>query len=293
MPEATVYLNGRFMPAAEAGIDIEDRGHLFGDGVYEVVRYYGGRPFRMQPHVERLKRSLDGICLPGVDSDALAGVSDELVRRNALAEAKVYWQITRGVPAGGRNHVFPSGADAAAPTVLMIAYPGQPLDPEAPPKRTTAIIAEDTRWTRPWIKSLMLLPNTLAKTAAAAAGAGEAILERAKPGTDQRHITEGSATNIAIVTGGTLRTHPDDGWILGGITRGFMLESCRTLGIPVDETPYGRDDVYAADEVMLTSSTSEVTAITRVDDRPVSDRGDAAGPVARRLHRHFMDTLFG
>ena len=294
MPHAapTVYLNGTYLPYSDATLSVEDRGTLFGDGVYEVLRYYAGRAFAMPDHTARLGRSLAGIDLHGVDVDALADASDELVQRNRLADAKVYWQVTRG-PAT-RSHLIPDPPDLPEPTVLILAYPADPApttprDAAAP--TTTAATVEDTRWTQCWIKSLMLLPNSLARTRAHAAGAGEAVFCRAKPGTDAVHVTEGSTTNLMIVRGGELFTHPDDGWVLGGVTRLAVLRLAGELSIPVHEQPFTPDQMLAADEVFICGTTSEVTAVTAIDGRPMADA--AAGPVTSRLYRAYLEAAAG
>ena len=294
MPDAapTVYLNGDFLPHGEATLSIEDRGTLFADGVYEVLRYSTGRAFAMHDHTQRLTRSLAGIELTGVDPAALASASDDLVRRNRLTDAKVYWQITRG-PATRSHIIAPPNTDAApTPTVLMIAYPADPPPPHDDPPTLAAITVEDTRWTGCWIKSLMLLPNTLARTRAARAGAGEAIFCRAKPGTDEVHVTEGSTTNLIIVRGGELYTHPDDGWILPGITRHHVLRLARDLGLTVHESPFTPDTMLHADEVLITGTTSAVTAVTAIDGHPIGNASPGGtGPVTRRLAQAYRQAV--
>ena len=271
------FHRGEFIEHDAAALSVQDRGVLFADGVYEVVRYDCGRAFAIQAHVERMTRSLGGIELAGVDAAAFAGWSEELMRRNGLRDAKVYWQATRGPAA--RDFVLPADAD---PTVTLIAYPMPPLDRAAPLEAGSAVVVEDCRWTRCWIKSLMLLPASLAKTRAKQAGAAEAIFERAKPGSDARHITEGASTNVFIVRGGVLQTHPDDGWILGGITRRTLLRLAEHLGIATDaEQAFTRQQLHGADEVFV-CSTTQLTAITTVDGRPIGK--GRPGPVTRRLH---------
>ena len=286
MPDAapTVYLNGDFLHYGDAALSIEDRGTLYADGVYEVLRYTAGRAFAIDDHAQRLTRSLAGIELTGVDPPALAAASDKLVRRNRLTDAKVYWQVTRG-PATRSHVIAPPNTDAApTPTVLMIAYPADPPLPHDDPPSITAITVKDTRWTECWIKSLMLLPNTLARTRAARAGVGEAIFCRAKPGTTDVHVTEGSTTNLMIVRGCELYTHPDDGWVLPGITRHHVLRLARDLGLTVHETPFTPDTMLQADEVFVTGTTTAVTAVTFIDGHPIGTASrEAAGPVTRRL----------
>ncbi len=270
--DAVVYLNGAFVPRHEAVMPLEDRGALFADGVYEVTRYFGGRSYALRRHLDRLRRSLAGIELPApTDVDRLEAISDDAVRRNGLADARVYWHVTRG--AAPRNHLFPR---EARPTVLVIAYPDRPLDTAPAPRAMTAVFAEDERWAGCWIKSLMLLPNVLAKNRAAAAGADEAILHR-----DGR-VTEGSSTNVFIARDGELITHPADRWILNGITRQIVIERARELGVTVHERPFSPDELLHADEAFFCGTTVMVRPITRVDDRAIGD--GKTGPLTARLY---------
>jgi D-alanine transaminase len=283
-PAPIVHHQGRFLDHADASFLIEDRGVLFADGVYEVVRFDRGRGFAIEEHVQRLDRSLDGIGLTGVEASALADLSMELMHRNGLTDAKVYWQVTRG-PAT-RDFVQPA---TPAPTVTLMAYPLPPLAPNAEPGEGSAIVVDDCRWTRCHIKSLMLLPASQAKTAAADAGAVEAIFERAKPGAPDRHITEGASTNVFIVEDATLRTHPDDGWVLGGITRKVILRLARSMGLMVNDTePFTRERFLAADEVFV-CSTTQLTAITGIEGQRIGSGG--IGQVTRRLHAAYRDEI--
>lgn len=283
MPDdAIVYLNGQFLPRGEAKLDIEDRGAMFADGVYEVTRFYAGRPFAMDAHIARLTRSLDEIRIASpADVQRLAELNHELLRRNHLTDAIVYWQVTRG--SATRNHRFPPDA---TPTFFMIAYPAKPLDPAAGPAVQRVILHEDRRWHCCSIKSLMLLPNVLAKQKAVEAGAYEAILHRDKV------VTEGTSTSVCIVRDGELITHPADQFILGSITRAVVLDLARTLGVPVRERTFTIDELLTADEVFICGTTSHITAVDRIDDATISDGG--AGDITRRLHEaligHIVET---
>ncbi len=268
-----VYLNGEYLPRGEAKLDIEDRGALFADGVYEVVHYFGGRPFAVREHLDRLHRSLDAIELAAPEANGLDAVSDELIRRNELTDADVYWQVTRG--SAVRDHAMPP-PEQTRPTVLAIAYPDKPIEAASGPKSVTAILAEDVRWHQCRIKSLMLLPNVLAKTHAKQRGAFEAILHRGD------RVTEGSSTNVFAVCDGVLRTHPADDEILGGITRDIVLHLARDAGLPVREDAVTVDELCGADEVMLTGTSTLVAAVVSIDDHPVA--AGAVGTVTRQLH---------
>lgn len=271
-----VYLNGRIVPRAEARLDVEDRGTQFGDGVYEVLCYYGGKSFGMAGHLARIQRSLGGIELAVTDEvRRLDQISDDLVRRNNLLDAKVYWQITRG--SAPRNHLIP---DDIKPSVLVMASAIPPLAIHAPPRPLKAILFEDHRWLQCWIKSLMLLPNALAKTRAVRAGADEAILHRGDI------VTEGSSTNVFAVRGGEIFTHPADERILGGITRDTVLTLARQMGLICHEQHYRVTELLACEEVFITGTSTHVAAIVRINGSNIGD--GRPGPVSCRLYAGLM-----
>lgn len=268
-----VYLNGEFLTRDDARLSVDERGVYFADGVYEVVRYFHGRPFTLTEHLDRLKRSLDGIDL-AYDPAGIADISNELVARNQLAEARVYWQVTRGV--APRNHVIGAGLE---PTLFLSAEPANPTAPDAPVQTLSAITTIDDRWHNCWIKSLMLLPNTLAKTRAAKAGAGEAVFVR-----DGR-VTEGSSTNVFAVFDGELYTHPADRFILEGITRNVVIQLASELGIPVHEQAFSAADLPAADELLVTGTGTLVASVTAADGKAITD--GRPGPITQQLWQAF------
>lgn len=272
-----VHLNGSFLPHADAKLSIDDRGALFADGVYEVIRCQHGKPFALTRHAARLRESLRGIGLaePAGFIDGLPALITGLLAQNHLTDAKVYLQISRG--AAPRNHVYPA---ALKPTILLVADPIAPHATHAPVKSFAAITAEDTRWARCCWKTLMLLPNTLARTCAERAGCGEALFVRTEPGA--RRITEGSATNAWAVIGGVLRTHPATQWILPGITRQILLEEAQAAGIPAEERAFTPEELLRATECFVSGTITGVASVIAVDGNPVGDGG--AGPVARQLH---------
>lgn len=274
MSAPTVYLNGQFLHRTHASLSVDERGVHFADGVYEVVRYFNGKAFTLAEHLERLKRSLDGIDL-ACDADAIAAISDELVQHNGLTEARVYWQVTRGN--APRDHVI---ADDLTPTVYLSAEPAKELG-DAPPLPTlSAITTMDDRWHNCWIKSLMLLPNSLAKTKADKAGAGEALFVR-----DGR-VTEGSSTNAFAVFDGELYTHPADRYILEGITRNVVIELAKSLDIPVLEQAFTSTDLSAADEVFITGTGTLLTAVTALNGNALND--GQPGEITKRLWDAFI-----
>lgn len=270
-----VFLNGRFVPAEQATIHVEDRGNTFADGIYEVIRFYGGRPFEMEAHLTRLHRSAEAIRLPlPMTPDEFAQVGMELVARNGLEEASFYIQVSRG-PAP-RRHVFP---DNAQPTVFMVARPVAPYGEELHANGVECISLEDRRWSFCHVKALALLPNVLAKQEATEAGAFEAILVR------DGIVTEGTSCNVFAVSGRRLVTHPEGPFILSGVTRGLVMELARRLRIEVSEQPFTLSELKEADEVFLTSTIMEVMPVVRIDGQQVG-RG-VPGPCTRDLQEAF------
>lgn len=272
----TVYLDGRFLPASKALIRPDDRGFLFADGVYEVIRSYGGRLFEMAAHIERLRRSLREIRIDAAAAAGIEEVAGELLSRCGLAarDATVYLQITRG-PAP-RAHQFPS--PAPAPTVYAAAAPLVPPPADQAPGIET-ILVPDTRWSRCDIKSISLLANVLARQMAADRGAQEALF--VKDGL----ITEGASSTFCAVVSGCVVTHPLTERILPGITRRVVLRLCRKLGIPVAERPLPASDLERISEAFVLSTSREVAPIRAIDGCQVGH--GAPGPLAGRLQEAF------
>lgn len=275
------YLNGQFVHRDQAKVSAWDRGFMFADAVYEVVRYYNGKPIGMHEHVERLAHSLGEIrlALPD-DQQPLAEVSDELVRRNDEPDAGVYWQVTRGV--AERDHRFPHGS--IRPTVFAMSQPMQPLEVDRDPPTMTAVTTPEIRWPRCAIKATALLPNVLARQIAADAGADEAIFVR--PNGD---VAEGTARSVFMVADDTLHTYPLDGTVLGSITRRLVIDFAHQLGVEVVEKPFTVDQLFDADELIAAGTTTEIKPIIAVDGRHIG-RGEP-GPVTRRLvdaYRQFV-----
>ncbi len=268
----TVYFNGDFMDKADVSISPDDRGFLFGDGVYEVVRAEDGRLFRLDAHRRRLARSLDAIQLHTVDTEALWDSVHELLPRNDLDEgsAKVYLQITRG--AAPRQHAFPD--PSTEPTVYARASAHEPPVEEWN-EGVKVILYPDQRWARCDIKATALLPNVLANQAAQENGAYEAVLVR------EGFVTEATHSSVAAVFDGTVVTHPLTNYTLPSITRQTVLELCEDLAVPVDETPMATRDLPEADELFLMGTTTGVMPVVQVDDWAVGD--GTPGPVTQEL----------
>ncbi len=274
--DAIVHLNGEFMPIGEARVPVLDRGFIFGDGVYEVVPVYGRKPFRWAQHHARLVRSLGELRIDNPhDAQGWRGLVDELISRHPWNDQFVYLQVTRGV--AKRDHAFPKGI---TPTVFAMTSP-LPTVPAAQLEHGVAAISlPDQRWLRCDIKSVSLLGNVLARQSAVDAGAVECVMFR------DGFLTEGSSSNIWMVKAGRVIAPPRDNRILEGIRYGLIQELCETQGLPFEIRPVTQAEVEAADELMLSSATKEVLAISSLDGRPVGS--GAPGPVFRKLHAAYQ-----
>ena len=271
-----VYLNGEFVEESAARLSFDDRGFLFGDAVYEVVRLYGGRPFRLEAHLARLGRSLAGVSLPALDLDSLGEVVYALAGEEgaAVPDALVYIQVSRG--ASPRNHAFPD--PSVPPTVLAWCRPYHALPPDELLAGIRVVTVPDDRWAKCWIKTVNLLPNVLAKEKARRAGADDAVFVR-----DGMAI-EATSANFFVVRDGFVQTAPVTNYILPGITRQVVLELAAAQGIPVRLEPVALEDLAHVDEAFLSHTGCGIEPVTTVDGRRV---GTVAGPITRRLHEAF------
>lgn len=264
-----VYLNGRFLPREEAKISPEDRGFVFADAIYEVVRYDRGRPYRLAEHMERMRDGLNAIRIDA-DPGFFPAVAARLIEENHLdgQDVLVYAQVSRGV--APRYHAFPPAG--TEPTVFAFA---RPTDPPPAPEGGRAILAPDERWARCDVKSVMLLPNVLAAQKAREAGAIEAILVR------DGIAWEGTKANLFAHRDGVVRTAPRGPRILPGVTRGAALEAAARLGYAVEERPISIDELFTSQEVFLASTTLWTYPLVEVDGRPIGD--GRPGPVAAKI----------
>ncbi|PTQ54685.1 MAG: D-alanine aminotransferase [Hydrogenibacillus schlegelii] len=272
------YWNGEILPLDAVRVSPLDRGFVFGDGVYEVIRLYGGRLFYADRHWARLARSLQALSIaPAPDPAALEDALRQLIAKDGVEDGIAYVQVTRG--AAPRTHAFP--APPVAPSVLAYV---QPIPrPASIDRGGRAVLYPDLRWQRVDIKSVNLLGNVLAKQHAVEAGADEAILHR------DGLITEGSSSNIFIVKKGIAFTHPATNAILNGITRQLVLELMGELGLPVVERPFSIEALWEADEVFITSTINEVTPIVAVDGIPIA--GGKIGPWTAAVRAAFSDLV--
>jgi D-alanine transaminase len=270
----TVYLNGAWLPRDRAVVSVDDRGFLFGDGVYEVLRVVEGRYIDGERHFQRLSRSLAELELPdpgdaGID---LPAIGRELLERQDLAargEAVLYIQVTRG--SAPRRHAFPPAG--TPPTVFVAATPFLPKPERA--AGVAVITRPDIRWYRCDIKSVNLLPNVLANQRASERGAYEAILVR------EGLVTEATHSSVFAVLDGVLRTHPNGPSILPGITREVILELAAAEGMEISEAALTTAELARAEEVLLTGTTTDVMPVTSIDGRKVGT--GTPGPLTRRL----------
>jgi D-alanine transaminase len=273
--EPLANLDGRILPLAEVRISPLDRGFLFGDAVYEVLRVYGGKAWLAEEHFERLGRSLEAIRIGGVDLPRLRTRMDQTIAAGPFREATVYIQVTRG--SAPRSHPFPAGVRP-----LEILWVQEFNDPyrEARAAGARVVLQPDLRWGRCDVKSTNLLANVLALQAAREAGCVEALLVEAD-GT----LTEGTHTSLFGVRAGRLLTAPNGPGILPGITRKLILDLARKAKVPVCEEAVKRDALPAVAELFLTGTTSEVMPLVEVDGRPVGD--GKPGPVTRALQEAY------
>ncbi|MEX1300217.1 MAG: aminotransferase class IV [Desulfotignum sp.] len=276
------YLNGRFLLKKDIRIPVDDRGFLFSDSLYEVIRYYPGHLFRPDAHIRRLNHGAGHLALSCTDFSCLIPVVRDLIRRNDLAsrDALVYIHVTRGC--APRNHPFPS--PAPDPTIYACV---SPFDPAARDHRRKtgiqAITVPDIRWARCDMKTTGLTANVLANQQAVENDADEAIFVR------DGVLMEGTHSNFMAVFDNTVITAPLSNYILGGITRETVLDLCRELGIRTAESPIYKTRIHLASELMVTGTTLEVTPIVSLDGRPVGE--GSPGPTTRSLQAAFKDRI--
>ncbi|HJV53592.1 MAG TPA: D-amino acid aminotransferase [Noviherbaspirillum sp.] len=277
MQDPLVYLNGAFTPLSEAKIPVLDRGFIFGDGVYEVIPMYARRLFRAKQHMARLFRSLAAVGIANPHSELEWMALIERVTNACPADDQlIYMQVTRGV--AKRAHAFPKDV---TPTVFIMTNPFTPPATELRDNGIACITLEDRRWLRCDIKSISLLGNVLAAQQAAEQGAVEAIQLR------DGFLTEGASSNVWIVKDGKLMGPPKDALILEGIRYSLIEELCAACHIPFEARRIARDEVFAADEVLLSSAGREVLPVTSIDGRPVGS--GRPGAVFGRLYAAYQD----
>ncbi len=275
------YVNGRYLPINHPAVMIEDRGYQFADGVYEVMKCRDGEPRALERHLDRLERSLESlrIAMPA-SRPALRRIIRETLRRNPMRRSIVYLQVSRGT--APRNHLFPRPGTRPS---LVVTVRKAPFPKPAEIEDGVAVVTRpDNRWERCDIKSVSLLPNVLAKQEAAEAGAREAWLHD-----EDGYVTEGSSANAYIVDAeGRIVTRPRGPEILGGITRELLLEVAAAEGIEVIERPFTVEEAKHAREAFLTSTSSLILPVTRIDDTTIAN--GKPGSISRRLLARYLAT---
>jgi len=274
------WMNGDFRSESEATISVFDRGLLFGDSIYEVLRVHNGRLFQAPRHYMRMCNGLAELGIsPPMDEEAFVRILTELAERNAVRDGIVYLQVSRGACA--RTHLVPKDL---SPTVFALAKEVPLPSWSKHPQGVSVLTVPEERWRRCRIKTTMLLPNTLAKQKAVDAGAYEAVFV-----TDDGDVREGTSSNVFAVFNGRLRTPPADGSILPGITRDLVLELAEAVDLPAEEKCFTLEELLRADEVFLTGTTNDVCPVARVNETTIGQ--GAPGFVTRKLMEAFAKEL--
>jgi len=274
-----VYLNGQFLNEEDARISPKDRGFIFADGVYEVVKYYNGKPFRIDDHLQRLKRSLTELELDYSGVSELVKVFQVLLKQNDLENAHtgIYIQITRGV--NKRVHYFPQNI---TPTVYAFAFE-LPSSKENIENGIKVITHPDIRWQRCDIKSVSLLPNTMMYNKAVQANAGECILIR------DVIVTEATHSSVLMIKNGVVITHPLSNHVLPGITRKVVLEICKENNITAEERLVSDKELFEMDEIFIAGTGSEITPVIQVNDKIIGN--GVPGKVTRVIQQKFFEKV--
>jgi D-alanine transaminase len=279
IPALPCYLNGEFSTVREAKVSVLDRGFIFGDGVYEVVPAYDGRPFRFQEHMNRLDRSLGELRIRNpLDRASWRKLVDDLVNAYAKHVGKkpqdtnqlVYLQVTRGVAM--RDHVMPPDLE---PTVFAMVNRLYIYTPEERARGVMCVTADDFRWKKAHIKSTSLAGAVLSRQMSADAGGNETIMFR------DGWLSEAAASNVWVVKNGVVLGPPKDNLVLEGIRYGLLEELCDKAGIPFELRRVSREEVLAADEILLSSATKEILPCTTLDGQPVGN--GRPGPIYEKL----------
>jgi len=277
--DALANVNGEMMPLEAVRISALDRGFLFGDAIYEVLRVYSGKPWLEEGHFERLARSLHEVRIEGIDLERLRRRMRETLKASGLQEATIYIQVTRG--SAPRSHLFPANS-----TPLEFLFGQRFEDPYREARQTgaCAIMHPDQRWERCDIKSTNLLANVLAAQAAQEAGSNEALLYL-PDGT----LTEGTHTSLFGVKQGRLVTAPNGPAILPGITRSLIFKLAERIEVPIAEENLRRQELNQISELFLSGTTSEVLPIVQVDGKAIGT--GQPGEITKRLQKAYQEEV--
>ncbi|MBU9721934.1 MULTISPECIES: aminotransferase class IV [Bacillaceae] len=266
MGEIAFYMD-QFVGINDKVVPIQERGHQFGDGIYEVIRVYGGQPFLLEEHLDRLEKSAEALSLVMPYSrEKLRDIILEGLKRSEIKDAEIYLQITRGI--GARQHHYPEVSAVFSLTVRQ----AKNIDETKRMEGIKVMLTEDIRWSLCYIKSLNLLPNVMAKQEAISSGNDEAVFIK------NGIVTEGSSSNLFVVKDGELYTHPATNGILHGITRAKVMELAKKVGFNVREEQFDEEFLLNGDEAFITGTSTEVLPIRFIGDkelskeRPIVDR---------------------
>ncbi|MGO4390189.1 D-amino acid aminotransferase [Variovorax sp. M-6] len=280
LPDALCYLDGSYTPLRDAKVSVLDRGFIFGDGVYEVVPTYGGQPFCFDEHMARLERSLAELQIRNPHSPAQwRAIAMRLVDAAAPAQRAgmqgIYIQVTRGV--APRDHAMPQGL---VPTVFMMVNPMKPVADAVRAKGVACVSAPDFRWQKAHIKATSLLGAVLARQISVEAGAAETIMFR------DEGLSEASSSNVWVVKDGVVSGPPRDQLVLAGIRYGLIERLCADAGIPFTLRRIARDEVFGADELLLSSASKEVLPVVTLDGRSIG--AGSPGPIYQALYAGYQ-----
>ena len=292
LPDLPAFLNGEYTSLQHAKISVMDRGFIFGDGIYEVVPVYANQPFRMEQHLNRMSRSLAETRIPdpysrdewkAITAKLIANLSINTTATGENSTGKVsnqlvYFQVTRGVAM--RDHVMTQGI---TPTVFAFAQPMKRVTDEQRSKGVACVTADDFRWKKAHIKTTSLLAAVFARQISADQGALETIMFRGNL------LSEAAASNVWMVKGGKVFGPKLDQLVLEGIRYGFIEELCAAHGIPFELRNITREEVLAADEILLSSATKEVLAVTLLDGKAVGN--GQPGPVFKQLSLGYLAAI--
>lgn len=292
IPDTVCFLNGTFCPLREAKISVLDRGFIFGDGVYEVVPVYQGMPFRFEHHMARLERSLLELRIANPYSvehwrELIRNLVEQfaLTSQTPLVESSqiVYIQISRGV--APRDHIMPQGC---VPTVFMMSNAFKPIAPEVRAAGVRCVTADDFRWEKAHIKSTSLLGAVFARQISADVQATETIMFRSN------YLSEAAASNVWLVKDGEVLAPPKNNLLLEGIRYGLIQEICQSLNVPFILRKISKEEVFGADEVLLSSASKEILAVSHIDGLAVgahTNHPGAPGPVYKALFAEYQQFI--
>ena len=276
LPDTPCFLNGEFTPLRDAKISVLDRGFIFGDGIYEVIPVYFGVPFCFDEHIARLERSLAELQIDNpYTRDEWRAIATRLAAPQGKAPQAIYFQVSRGV--APRDHVMVRGL---RPTVFAMVNPLPPVADAVRAKGVACVTADDFRWQKAHIKSTSLLGAVLARQISVEAGATETVMFRGE------WLSEASSSNVWIVKDGTLIGPPKDNLVLTGIRYGLLERLCQDSGIPFALRRVSRDEVFGADELLLSSATKEVLPVVTLDGRAIGN--GHPGPIYQSLYAAYQ-----